>query len=208
MRRILSLLSAAALLMVPASASALGLKTNFTETITGPIKLEIVLSEDLAHRANNLPKNLSDRTSGSRRTGSFASNGHYGDESLTYLIHDLNKELTDDFAKRDIVLSNTATIVLKVTLEKVKPNRPTRNQRRRDSNLSRKSYSIGGADISVDVISSSGSHIGSAKFDYYGSFGERPIFILDTWLDTERAFEMFSRSLSKKLVKAGASATS
>jgi len=208
MRRLISLLSAAALLAVPSTALALGLKTNFSEPITGPIKLEIVVSEDLAHRANNLPKKLSDRTSNSRRTGSFTSNGNYGDASIAYLLNDLKEELVHDFAKRDIVLSDSAPTVLKVTIENVKPNRPTRNQRRTDSNLSKKSYSIGGADISVDVTSVSGSHLGTAKFDYYSSFGDRPIFFTGTWLDTERAFDMFSKDLSKKLVKAGASTTS
>ena len=48
MRNILTLLSAAALLAVPTAAQARGLDSNFSQAVTGPIKLEIVVSEDLA----------------------------------------------------------------------------------------------------------------------------------------------------------------
>ena len=122
MRRILSLLTAAALVTFPATTMAQGLKSKLPKTLTGPIKLEIVVSEDLAHRANNLPKRVSQRGSQTRLNGSFTSNGKYGDGSITYLLNDLKEELVDDFAKRNIVLSDTAPTILKVTIEKVKPN--------------------------------------------------------------------------------------
>jgi len=93
MRKILTLFSAVALLAVPATAQARGLDFDISQPIAGPIKLEIVVSEDLAHRANNLPKKLSDRRSGSRISGSFSNNGHYGDREIEFLLEDLEEEL-------------------------------------------------------------------------------------------------------------------
>jgi len=61
MRKYITLLPAAALLVTPAFAQARGFDADFSKAVTGPFKLEVVVSEDLAHRANNLPKKLSDR---------------------------------------------------------------------------------------------------------------------------------------------------
>jgi len=205
MRKFLSLLSAAAVLAFPATALAQGLKSNLPKTLTGPIKLEITVSEDLAHRANNLPKRVSQRGSQTRLKGSFTSNGKYGDQAITYLLKDLKEELVEDFAKRNIVLSDTAPTVLKVTIEKVKPNRPTINQLKEDSNLSVRSYSIGGAEVSVDVASANGDSLGHAYYDYYTSFGDRTFRSQNSWYDASEAFHSFSKQLSKKLAKAGAS---
>ena len=205
MRRILSLLTAAALVTFPATAMAQGLKSKLPKTLTGPIKLEIVVSEDLAHRANNLPKRVSQRGSQTRLNGSFTSNGKYGDSSITYLLNDLKEELVDDFAKRNIVLSDTAPTILKVTIEKVKPNRPTFNQLKEDSNLSVRSYSIGGAEVSVDVATTTGESLGHAYYDYYTSLDERRFRSRNSWYDASEAFHSFSKQLSKKLAKAGAS---
>jgi len=208
MRNILTLLSAAALLSVPVSAQARGFESNFAQTITGPIKLEVIVSEDLAHRANNLPKNRSFRSSGSRINGSaFANNGKYGDKEIVFLLNDLTEELERDFAKRDIVISDTAPTILKVTIERVKPNRPTINQLSQDSTLSFNSFGIGGAEVTAEISSANGESLGRAEFDYFSSFLDGPITGRSSWFDTSRAFSRFSKRLSKKLSSAGASSS-
>ena len=205
MRRILRLFSAAALLLaLPTAAQAQGLKTDFSETIKGPVKLEIIVSEDLAHRANNLPKRQSQRISRTRLNGSFSNNGKYGDKAITFLLNDLKEELVEDFEKRNIVISDKAETILKVTIEKVKPNRSTYNQLKEDSNLSVRSYSIGGAEVSVDISTINGKNLGHTYYDYYSSFGDRPIQGRKSWLDASDAFHSFSKQFSKKLAKAGA----
>ena len=205
MRKILTLFSAVALLAVPAAAQARGLDFDISQPITGPIKLEIVVSEDLAHRANNLPKKISDRRSGSRIGASFSSNGHYGDRAIEFLLEDLEEELVRDFSKRDITLSETAPTVLKVTIEKVKNNRPTFNQLSRDSNLSFQSFGIGGANVSALLTSLNGEVLGEAKYDYYSDFRDFGLQGRSVWTDTSVAFSKFSRQFSKKLARAGAS---
>ena len=200
MRKFLTLISAAALLSTPAIAQARGFDSNFSQNVAGPYKLEIVVSEDLAHRANNLPKKLSDRRSTRRLNAAFANNGNYGDKEIEFLLEDMEKEITRDFAKRGLTLSDTAPTLLRVTINKVRPNRPTHNQLSEDIGLSFSSFGIGGADVSAEIITNSGAVIGTADYDYYSNFNNNiNLSGSSTWFDTSRAFSKFSRSLTKKL---------
>lgn len=207
MRHSFTLFAAAALLAAPTISQAHGFDSDLSKTISGPIKLEIIVSDDLAHRANNLPKKLSDRGS-SRLNSPFANNGYYGDKAITYLIDDMNDELMRDFAKRGITLSDTASTVLLVTIENAKPNRPTFNQLSKDPSLSYKSFGVGGAEISAQVINANGDVIGEAEYDNFPSLNSGPFQYSATWMDAKRAFSRFSSKLSKKLAAAGAAGSS
>ena len=203
MRKFLSLISAAALMTTPAIAQARGFDSNFSQNITGAYKLEVVVSEDLAHRANNLPKKLSDRGSSGRLNGSFSNNGKYGDKEIEYLLEEMEEEIRDDFADRNLTISDTAPTLLRITINKVKPNRPTFNQLTEDTSLSFQSFGIGGADVSAEFIAAGGNVIGTAEFDYFSSFNDRNLRGLGTWADANRAFSRFSKKLSKKLSAMG-----
>ena len=199
MRKFLTLISAAAVLATPAFAQARGFDSDFSQAVTGPFKLEVVVSEDLAHRANNLPKKLSDRGSSIRLNASFSNNGKYGDREIEYLLEDMQKELLRDFTKRGLAFSDSAPTLLRVTIDEVKPNRPTFNQLSEDTSLSFQSVSIGGADVFAEVISTDGTIVGTAEYNYYSSFNDGNILGSGIWTDTERAFSRFSKNLSKKL---------
>jgi len=196
MRKFLTLISAAAILATPAFAEARGFDSNFTQAVTGPFKLEVIVSEDLAHRANNLPKKLSDRGSSRRLNASFSNNGKYGDRAIAFLIEDMQDEIVEDFAKRGLTLSDTAPTLLRVTINEARPNRPTFNQLKEDSDLSFQSFGIGGADVSAEFIAAGGSVIGTAEYDYYSSLNERPFGALGTWTDATRSFSRFSKNLN------------
>jgi hypothetical protein len=200
MRKFLTLLSAAAVLGTPAFAQARGFDADFSQAVAGPFKLEIVVSEDLAHRANNLPKKLSDRGSSSRLNAPFSNNGKYGDRAIEYLLEEMEEEIVEDFAKRGLTLSDSAPTLLRVTIVGAKPNRPTFNQLSKDASLSFQSFGTGGADMMAEFISAGGNVLGTAKYDYYSSFGDRPhIQASGTWTDANRAFSRFSNKLSKTL---------
>ncbi len=203
MRRLLTCLSAAAILATPAFAEATGFKSDLTSKLSGPLKLEVVVSEDLAHRANNLPKKLSDRGSGSRLNSSFSNNGRYGDREIEYLIEEMQEEIVEDFAKHKLSLSDDAPTLMRVTIDMAQPNRPTFNQLSRDTSLSFKSFGIGGADVSVEFIDAKGEIIGNASYDYYSSIHERQFQGRATWSDANRTFSRFSKRLSKKLASLG-----
>jgi hypothetical protein len=207
MRKFLTILSAAALMATPAMAQARGFDSDFSQKVTGPYKLEVVASEDLAHRANNLPKKLSDRGTSSRLRGSFSNNGKYGEKEIENLLEDMEMEITHDFTKRGLTLSDTAPTILRITINEVKPNRPTFNQLSKDPSLSFRSLSIGGADVSAEIISAGGSVVGTAEYDYFSSFNDINIRSNGIWTDTNRAFSRFSKKLSKKLAAVEGTAT-
>jgi len=202
MRKFLTLFSAAALLATPALSHARGFDYDFSQAVNGPFKLEVVVSEDLAHRANNLPKKLSDRSSRTRLNSGFANNGKYGEREIEYLLETMQERITKDFAKRDIQLSDSASTLIRVTINEVKPNRPTFNQLSVEPSLSFKSIGIGGADVSAEIITAGGGVIGTADYDYFSSFNDRPLQGSAIWTDTHRAFARFSKQLSKKLSSA------
>ena len=202
MRKFLTLFSAAALLATPALSHARGFDHDFSQAVNGPFKLEVVVSEDLAHRANNLPKKLSDRSSRTRLNSGFANNGKYGEREIEYLLEKMQEKITRDFAKRDIQLSDSAATLLRVTINEVKPNRPTFNQLSIEPNLSFTSLAIGGADVSAEIITADGGVIGTAEYDYFSSFNDPQLQGSTIWTDTRRAFARFSKHLSKKLSRA------
>ena len=202
MRKLLTLISTAAILTTPAFAQARGFDADFSQAVTGPFKLEVIVSDDLAHRANNLPKKLSDRGTSSRLNSAYASNGKYGDRAIEDLLEEMHEEITGDFAKRGLVLSESAPTLLRITIVKAKPNRPTFNQLGEDPSLSFKSYGIGGAEVSAEFITAGGDVVGTAEYDYYSSFGDRPhLSASGVWTDADRAMSRFSKKLSKKLAK-------
>lgn len=207
MRKFLTLISAVAVLSTPAFAQARGFDSDFSQNVMGPFKLEVVVSEDLAHRANNLPKKLSDRGSRSHLNASFSNNGKYGDREIEYLLEEMQEELVEDFTKRGLTFSDSATTLLRVTIEEVKPNRPTFNQLTEDTSLSFRSFGIGGADITAEFVSAGGEVIGTAEYDYYSNFNDHTIYASGTWSDTNRAFSNFSKRLSKKLAVMATSAS-
>ncbi len=199
MRKLLACFTTAALLVTPAFAEARGFKSNLGTAITGPLKIEVVVSEDLAYRANNLPKKLSHRGSGSRLNSAFSNNGKYGDRAIAFLIDDIQDELVRDFAKRNIALSDSAPTLLRVTIEMAKPNRPTFNQLSEDPSLSFKSFGAGGAELSVEIIAANGDILGDATYDNYETLDQFTIQTGGTWYDASRTFSKFSNRLSKKI---------
>jgi hypothetical protein len=204
MRRTALFLASAALILAPMSAAAKsrGFDSTISAPVQAPVKIEVVLSEDLAYRANNLPKKMSDRASGARslRSG-FSGNGFYGDRSLNKLIEEVVEELNQDFAKEGILVSDDADIVLRVTIEDAKNNRPTFEQLSREPGLSFQSFGIGGAELSGELLSQSGESLGTLSYRYF----ETNIDLFGfpqangVWSDARRAISRFSKETADTL---------
>ncbi len=208
MRKLAVILTLSATLGLSSFAQARGFKSDLSTTISGPINVEVVVSEDLAHRAENLPKKLSDRGSSRRLNAAFSSNGKYGQKEIDRLVEDVNEELTEDFAKYGIAISENATTTLRVTLEMAKPNRPTFNQLSEDPGLSFRSFGIGGAELTADLIGANGESLGTMEYDYYSSFNERGFKPIGIWEDADRSISRFSKRATKKLAALGAGGNS
>jgi len=152
---------------VPAFAGGNGFESTIKGPVTTAIDIEVSLSEDMAHRANNLPEKLSDRGSSSRMRDGFANNGYYGDKDLEQLIERLESKLEASFAKEGLQVLDGAPVTLNVVLVDAKPNRPTFNQMSKSSSLSMQSFANGGAEITGEIIVSDGAEMGTLSYKYY-----------------------------------------
>ena len=193
----------AALALAPLSvhAKGRGFDTNIQSPVNQPVKIEVVLSDDLAYRANNLPEKLRDR--GSSRIGlrnGFSANGYYGEDALQYLVDETYEELTEDFARRGIAQSDTAPLTLRVTLVDVKNNRPTHRQLSEQVSLDFQSFGIGGAELKGELIGAAGESLGTMEYRWFDTLNGdgfdrgRPI-----WGDARRAISRFANKASKTL---------
>lgn len=199
MRKLLtsSLVALSFVVAGPALAKSFGYSSTVTQPLTSAVKIEVVLSEDLAYRANNLPKKISARN-GRRLNSGFSSEGYYGDRDLDLLKKRLQEKVERRFAKKGIQVSNDAQAILRVTIADVRPNRPTHEQLSRDSTLSFQSFGKGGAEIESELLSANGESLGLINYKWYeddireASFGA-------TWTDTYQAFDRYARKAAKVL---------
>lgn len=200
MRKILtsSLLTASLLFSATAFAKSFGYSSTITDPLASAVKIEIGLSEDLAHRANNLPKSIRDRSGSLRLNSGFANNGYIGDRDLDLLKKRLQSKIEKRFSKKGIAISENASTILRVTLADAKPNRPTFEQQSRDVSLSFQSIALGGAEIESELVTRDGRSLGNINYRWYendirdASFGS-------TWSDTYRAFDRYASRAAKVL---------
>ena len=200
MRSILasSILALSFTLAAPALAKSYGFDTTVTSPLTSAVKIEVVFSEDMVHRANNLPKKIGDRSGARGLNSGFSGNGFYGDRDLERLTERLSVKLEQKFAKKGIEISDTASTVLRITIEDAKPNRPTFNQLSKQPGLSFQSFGNGGAELQAELIAAGGRSLGTMSYRYYendiryAKFG-------GTWNDTHRAFSRFAGKAAKTL---------
>ena len=193
-----SLLALSLILAAPAIATSYGFDTTVTAPLTSAVKIEVVVSEDMAHRANNLPEKLSDRSSARGLRSGFAGNGFYGDRDIERLTERLESKLEQKFAKKGILISDTASTILRITIEDAKPNRPTFNQLSVQPGLSFNSFGNGGAELEAELIAAGGQSLGTMSYRYYendiryAKFG-------GIWNDAHRAFGRFASKAAKTL---------
>ncbi len=185
------------------SAPALAkIKRGFHSTVTAPVttslRLDISVSDDLAHRAENLPKKLRDRSSSSRSRSGFANNGFYGEREIDRLQTRLEKKITQRFALKGITIDPDASTVLKITLVDARPNRPTFNQLSREPSLSFKSFGLGGAELTGEIIQPGGVSLGDISYSFFED-DIRDAAFGSTWSDANRAFDRFARKAAKTL---------
>ena len=193
-----SLLAASFALTAPALAKSRGFDTTVTAPLTSSVKIEVVVSEDMAHRANNLPEKLSDRSGERGSRSGFAGNGFYGDRDLERLTERLQSKLEKKFTQKGIQVSDAAPTVLRITIEDAKPNRPTFNQLSKEPSLSFESFGNGGAELQAELIASGGQSLGTMSYKFYET-DIRDAKYGGTWGDAHRAFGRFASKAAKNL---------
>lgn len=188
-------------LAVPSLTHARAFEHNIAAPLSSSVKIEVVLSEDMRHRANNLPKKLSDRNSVASRglRAGFSNNGYYGDKSLEQLVVSLEKKMTKRFTKKGIEISDDAPVIMRVTIEDAKNNRPTFEQLGVQPNLSFRSFSLGGAKLSANLIGADGASLGTMAYKYYESDLQFNQQFSGIWHDANRSFSLFANHAAKHL---------
>ncbi len=189
----------AAIAAAPAFAGTRGFSSDIDVRITTPVKIEVQLSEDLAHRAENLPQSIKDRNGSRGLRAGFSANGYYGEDELAELLEELREDLGDDFAKRGVAVSDTAPVTLRVTLEDVRNNRPTFRQLSAQPNLSLQSFGTGGAEISGELIGAAGERLGTMRYHWFDVGLDQFDVGAGVWSDTNRAIDRFARHASKAI---------
>ncbi len=184
-----------------AHADARVFTNTITAPLTTPVKIEIVLSKEMQHRANNLPTKLIDRNRSSSRglNNAFSSNGYYGEKALDQLVSALEKTMTQKFTKKGIVISDDAPATMRITIERAKNNRPTPTQLRKDINLSFQSFGIGGAELSAELIDQDGNSLGKIHHEYYETDIRQNQQVASIWFDAKRSFNRFANKAAKIL---------
>lgn len=200
MRSILasSLIALSFAVTAPAIAKSYGFETTVTAPITTAVKIEVVVSEDMSHRANNLPKKISDRGHSSGLRSGFSGNGFYGDREITRLKERLESKLEKRLTKKGVQISDTASTVLRVTIEDAKPNRPTFKQLSKEPGLSYESFGNGGAELQAELIAAGGRSLGTMSYRFYET-DIRDAKFSGTWGDAHRAFGRFASKAAKTI---------
>lgn len=206
MRTPLLTLTAIALISAPialtatsATAKSIGFESTIEQKLDRPVKLEIVLSESLEHRANNLPKDISKRGGGLSRSG-FSNNGFYGERALNDLIDEVEEEIVEDFGDKGLMIDANAAQTLRITIVDAKNNRPTFEQLSREPSLSFDSFGIGGIELMGELISADDQVLGEMSYRWYET-NIRDGFArgASVWTDARRGISRFSRRAAKSL---------
>ena len=194
------IIASAFALAAPSLAQARGLKHTITQPLSTAVKIEVVLSEEMQHRANNLPTNFAIRKSSTRsRNSGFSGNGFYGEDALQTLVESLEGKITRRFTKKGISVSDDAPVTLRVTLEDARNNRPTFRQLSAQPSLSFESVAQGGAKMSADLIDQNGASLGTMTYTYYENDFNRGPISAGIWQDAHRSFDRFARRAAKIL---------
>ncbi|WP_371395970.1 DUF3313 family protein [Fretibacter rubidus] len=194
---ILVTMGTAALLSAPAQAGH-GFDTTITAPVQTTVKLDVQLSDEMAYRANNLPKSLRDRGGVGLSRSGFSANGYYGEKDLNRLTARLEKRLNEQLAKRGVTVDDNASTVLRVVLTDVRNNRPTFKQLSKEPGLSYDSFGNGGAEIEAELIRAGGEALGEMSYQWYENDIQDARFG-GTWSDANRTIDRFAKKAAKTL---------
>jgi len=174
---------------------------KFKSDVASPIstvKVEVVIGEDLAWRAENLPKDLRDRGHARSHNDGFGGNGFYGERDLNNLAERLEQQMAKRLEKEGVAISDSAGQTLRITLTDARPTRPTMKQLSRSSGLSMHSFARGGAAFEGEILSMSGETHGQFSYAWYESDIQQAQYS-STWSDAKYAIDRFAKKVAKSL---------
>jgi len=196
-----------------AIASALGLSAMFASSVAfaansqrfessiqapaGAVTVNVTLSEDLAYRAENMSKNLRDRSRSRGLRDGFASRSLYGQRDLDRLTERLKRKTEERLMKEGVEISDTGATVLNLVIVDADPNRPTFRQLANSASQSFKSFGVGGASFE-GTMTRAGENVGTVSYAWFEN-DIRDAQYSSTWSDANRAIDRFARKTAKSL---------
>ncbi len=185
----------------PAMAGSSGkFKTSLESSISTPVKVEVVIGEDLAYRANNRSKDISDIRD-RRLNAAFANRSYYGDRELEKLAERLEKKTLMRLEKYGVAVDPNAATTVRLVITDADPNRPTFNQLGRDVSLSSQSFGLGGAAFEGEVLSGDTS-LGEFSYSWKDT-DIRDAQYGGIWSDANRAIDRFAKKTAKMIAGNG-----
>ncbi len=191
------------------SSSALAISTTayakagnykFTSTIsaqTAPVRVNVVLGEDLAYRADHVSKKLSDRSGSRSLHDGWSGKGEYGQRDLDNLTKRLKRKMEAQLTKNGVHVSDTAANVLNIMITDAQPNRPTFKQLSGQPSLSMSSFGVGGARFEGNFVAN-GQDAGKVSYAWFES-DIRYAQYGSTWRDANYAIDKFARKTAKSI---------
>lgn len=196
----ITIVALTALLAAGANAQAKSsqkFETTLQQEVNAPVKVEVVVSQDLANRAENLPESLRDRRNFRSNSG-FANNGYYGERELDKLTDRLQSRMEKRLAKEGVAVDDNAGTVLRLVIKDARNNRPTFKQMSKEPGLSFRSFGTGGATLEAEIIAAGGTSLGTMSYAWYETNIEDAAYG-GTWSDAYRAFDRFTRKVADEL---------
>ncbi|NNE57631.1 MAG: DUF3313 family protein [Hellea sp.] len=174
---------------------------KFKSDVAAPIstvKVEVVIGEDLAWRADNLPENIRDRGHTRGLNDGFGGNGFYGERDLNILAERMERQMAKRLEKEGVAISDNASQTLRITLTDARPTRPTMKQMSKSSGLSMQSFALGGAAFEGEILSPSGETQGQLSYAWYENDIHQAQYGT-TWSDAKRAIDRFAKKAAKSI---------
>ncbi len=192
--------TAAVFSSIAGAPNAFAWGTKFSSSLQKPdtpITIKVKLSEDLQYRANNISKDIRDRSVSRGLNNGFSGNGYFGEKDLNRLAERLKRKMSKRLEKSGIEISENAPTVLELVIIDAKPNRPTFTQMAKSVGLSFNSIGIGGAEFEGRLYSQN-ADMGEISYGWYEN-DIRDSQYGGTWTDANRAIDRFARKTAKAL---------
>ena len=201
-------LALSALLALSVSVGSLALTSTatassrqaFTSTMSAqsaPVKVNVIIGEDLTYRADHLSTKLRDRSNARHLRDGFAGKGFYGQRDLDKLASRLKRRMEFQLEKNGMQVSDDAGTVLNLVITNAEPNRPTFKQLSNSVSLSSRSFGIGGAAFE-GTLTRAGQMQGDVSYAWFEN-DIRDAQYGGIWTDANRAIDRFARKTAKSL---------
>jgi len=173
-------------------------KSSVEAPITSAIKVNVVIGDELAYRADHVSPKLRDRSNSRSLRDGFAGRGLYGQRDLDKLAARMDSKLSYQLEKRGFNVSGEATTVLNVVITDADPTTPTFNQLSTNASLSARSFGLGGAKFEAS-LTINGEPAGDISYSWYESSIRDAAYGGGVWTDAYRAIDRFAKKTAKSL---------